>query len=258
MPERRRLAGRPGRAVAGWRSDRTAPTKYSEPVTRTRSDRSAPRWAASRPPSIVRRRLRPDARARGRLAARSSDGSARGEGGVQQITGRTSPPGARRSMAAGSRPVSMPTTRVRPAVDRELLVEHAAAASAPSGLWAPSMMTSGLRRHDLEAARHPDLGERLAGPRRGPAARPKNASTAARATAALSPWWAPWSGRNRSSTRWSGVRSVDERGRRPRGRWSSQSKSGPRSQRARRAAPRGTRRRRCGVGLAEHEVASGP
>ena len=68
-------------------------------------------------------------------------------------------------------------------------VSAAVAALPPAGLWAPSSTHSGWRLHDLQAARA-GAGRRRPRPPPPRQGAPKKASTAARATAALSPWWA--------------------------------------------------------------------
>ena len=93
-----------------------------------------------------------------------------------------------------------PTSRLKPNASPTA----SAAARAPAGLCAASSTTVGAAAHDLQPARRGDRRRRPCGRCRRRAGRacwaptPKNASTAASATAALCAWWAPCSGRKTS------------------------------------------------------------
>ena len=77
---------------------------------------------------------------------------------------------------------------------REVLGQRAAAARAPSTLWALSITTVGSRRttSNRPGSSRPANASVTTSSSVGA---PKKASTDARASAALSPWWAPCTGR---------------------------------------------------------------
>ena len=149
-------------------------------------------------------------RSRAAPRPRPRPGCPRATAGVQQTTtaassarsassiscGLAAPRGTRRRGSAG-----------RPGRSRRRTPRRST--SAPAGLWAPSTITSGWwpstsNRPGIDTAAKPsstDLGRRGAS---------KKLSTAVSATAALSPWWRPCSGRNTSGYTSSGVRSVEQ------------------------------------------------
>ena len=107
----------------------------------------------------------------------------------------------------------------------------------------------------LEAAGQPQPGRSASATTSGSSGRPKNASTAATATAGLSAWWAPWTGRKTSSSRPCGVRRST--------RWPPSAWRSATHAEVVVAHPGGggslgrEHRAQGGVGLAQHQVAAG-
>ena len=157
----------------------------------------------------ARRRRRPTSgrprrrRSPSGVAARasSSAGIARGESGAQHDDHESRRRRRRAPRAARDGIAAVAACRRRDAlVARRRRTPRRASSAAAS---APVGVVRAVEDHAADRGRRPRTaracatrGERRRARRRGRAARPKNASTAASATAALSPWCAPCSGRN--------------------------------------------------------------
>ncbi len=100
-------------------------------------------------------------------------------------------------MAVGSRPVSMPTTACASPSTENSSIRARASTIMPATLWAPSTTTSGWRptTSSRPGTRTAANASSTTSSARGD---PKNASTAASAHDALSPWWAPCNGTSSS------------------------------------------------------------
>ena len=104
----------------------------------------------------------------------------------------------RRQHLAGSRPRRQPTTRIRRPAGSKSSKNTVAHTSAPAGLWAPSMMTSGWWPSTSNRPGIVDVGEALAHARRRRTGAAKNVSTAVERDA---PRCRPGGGRAAARTR---------------------------------------------------------